>query len=146
MNTSISDLFDTSTPGIGFECAENNYIINECIVLDMLGGDTKKLNNLYESVGAYANRDGILAETADPQVECGDITAPEAAAILAVAKESGSKDFELYNKAIMLMHETMNRMKCQYGNIANERLNAQKAAVMNNARIMSAVDECNGNC
>lgn len=141
----MNDLFETSTPGVGFEDVNNNHIINECIILDMLNGDNSKFDTVVESVGAFASRDGILAESACCGTcvsECNNMTTPEASSILAVAKEAGSKDYELYTKALMLMHETMERMKSQYSNIANKRLEAQKAEVMNNARIMSAVETC----
>lgn len=131
--------------GVNLENADNNHIINESVILDMLGGDTDKLKTLFESVGKFGARDGILAE--DANVDCciasfENIPCPDATAVLAVAKESGSKDYELYVKALMLMKHCMNNMKASYGDIAKKRLEVQRAEVTNNPRIMSGVEAC----
>ena len=111
----------------------------------MLGGDTKKLNALFESVGKYGVRDGILAE--DANIDCftgalDNVPGPECTAVLAVAKESGSKDYDLYCKAIMLMKHCMHNMKATYGDIAKKRLAAQTAEITANPRIMTSIEAC----
>lgn len=137
---------DTSKEtGVNIENDANNHIINECVILDMLDGDTNKLKTVLESVGAYAARDNILSESAN--VDCcisafNNVPAPDVAAILAVAKESGSKDYELYTKSLMLMKQCMTNMKATYSDIAKKRLDVQKAEVMANPRVMSAVEAC----
>ena len=62
--------------------------------------------------------------------------------VLAVAKESGSKDYDLYMKAILLMKQCMENMKSQFGDIAEKRLAVQKAEVEANPRVIDAVEAC----
>lgn len=150
MSQFMDGLFpDTSKEtGINLENADNNHIINESVILDMLGGDTEKLNTLFESVGKFGVRDGILAE--DANIDCftsslNNVPCPCTTAVLAVAKESGSKDYELYCKAIMLMKQCMANMKATYGDIAKKRLDAQRDEVTASPRIMSAIEACNAN-
>ena len=147
MDKFMDGLFaDTSKEtGVNFENVENNHIINESVILDMLDGNTSSLKTLFESVGKYAARDGILAE--DANIDCctaafDNIPCPEATAVLAVAKESGAKEYELYTKALMLMKQCMEKMKETYGDVAKKRLEAQKADITANTRIMTAVSDC----
>lgn len=147
MSEFMNGLFaDTSKEtGVNFENDDNNYIINESVILEMLGGDTEKLKTVFESVGKFGVRDGILAE--DASIDCctaafNNIPCPDAVSILAIAKESGSKDYELYTKAIMLMKQCMCNMRAMYGDIAKKRLDVQRAEVMANPRIMSSIEAC----
>ena len=147
MNDFINDLFvDTSkATGVNIVDTENNYVINEAIILDMLDGDKNKLKAFFESIGQYGARDKILSESAN--LDCcistlGDNKCANCASVLAVAKESGSKDYELYIKAILLMKQCMENMKSQFGDIAEKRLAVQKAEVEANPRVIDAVEAC----
>lgn len=151
MSDFMKGLFpDTSKEtGVNLENTENNLIINEAVVLDMVGGDTKAFNTILESVGKFAARDGILAE--DANFDCANAafansTCSDCAAILTVAKEAGSKDYDLYIKALMLMKACLKNMKNQFSDIANKRLEAQKADVTGNVRVMEAVNSAESCC
>ena len=144
MSEFMNGLFaDTSkVTGINLVDTENNQILNEAIILDSLNGDTEALARFFDNLGPYGARDGILSECANIDTKCGafgDKKCADCAAILAVAKESNSKDYELYMKSIMLMKACMDNMKAQYGNIAEKRLNAQKAEVESNPRVVDAI-------
>ena len=151
MSDFMKGLFpDTSKEtGVNLENNENNLIINEAVILDMVNGDTKALTAILESVGKFAARDGILAENASfdcASAAFNNTPCSKCAAVLAVAKEAGSKDYDLYIKAIMLMKACMCNMKNQFGDIANKRLEAQKADVTGNVRVMEAINSAEACC
>lgn len=141
----LNEMFTDNSTGISLSDTKNNMIINEAVIYDKLDGDIAKLKTVVESVGKYAARDGILTESCNLDTAVGtfcDMKCADSAAILASAKEAGSKDYDLYIKAIMLQKACMDRMKQSFGNIANQRVEAQKAEVEANPRIMTAINSC----
>lgn len=147
MGKFMENLFSdtTAVTGVSMPNDENNHIINESIIFDMLGKDTKKLSAFFEAVGKFGARDNILNEDASidnatnsfDNCDCAD-----SASVLACAKEAGSIDYDLYIKSIMLMQECMKRMRSTFGDVAKSRLEAQKAQVESNPRVMDAVESC----
>lgn len=146
MSDIMNGLFaDTFSVGVNIENDENNHIINEAVILDKLNGDTDALNKFFDTIGSYGARDNILSESANIDCCIGEFEnghCAKLAALLAVAKESNSKDYELYTKALMLMKACIENMKNTFGNIAKERLDAQIAEVESNPRVVDAIESC----
>ena len=117
------------------QCAEHDLTINEAIILDTVGSE-RALNEFYSKLGAYGQRDGLLHECATIPNSCDHA---EIAAVLACAKEAGSKDYEMYMKAKLAEKAYYKRMQATFGNTAKERVEAQKAKLADNARIQDAL-------
>lgn len=151
MSTNIIDgLFPTDYNRVGFNIPDeaNNKIINESIILDILG-NREALLEFYNHIGKFGYRDGILNESAVTDIKLDsfdDCCTAECSSILSVAKESNDEDYKLYTKCIMLMQKCMENMKSKYGNIANDRLNTQKSVVENNPRVQDAIEKTQESC
>ena len=144
MSDFVNSLFaDTSKDtGINVVNTDHNHIINEAIILDKLDGNVEALNEFFNAIGQYGARDNILSESAS--IDCATASfnnepCANTACVLAVAKESGCKDYALYMKALMLMKACMCNMKKTFGTIAEQRLEAQNAELNNNPRVVDAL-------
>lgn len=141
--TLFADLMDSSV-GANIVNDSNNLIINEAIILDKLNGNKEALNEFYNNLGKFGSRDGILSESAVTDIALksfDDEKCGETCAVLTVAKEAGCKDYEIYCKALLLMRKCMENMKQNFGDIAKDRLEAQKQEVENNIRVSDALDK-----
>ena len=146
MDKFTQDLFADLTESVGANIMDNdnNLILNEAIVLDYLNGDKNALNRFYDNLGKFGKRDGILSESALTDIKLSSFDNENCAdmcALLTVAKESNSKDYEIYCKALLLMKACVENMKKNFGNIAKERLETQKKEVENNPRITDAIEK-----
>ena len=145
LDSLFNSIMENSTyGGIGIVDSDNNKIINECIILDKLGGNKTAFNRVFAKVSPYCHRDGLLNETADAEIEItklDDHPTSEDASVLAVAKEANSPDYELYCKAMMIAKEAMKHMRKSFKERAEDRLDTQIKVVENNPRITDAIEK-----
>lgn len=143
MNDFINSLFaDVNASTVIPDC--DSKIINEAIILDEFNGNMDSLIKVYNKLGRYASRDGLLNENAETDIKLrsfDDSNCADNAAILAIAKQSGCKEYDVYTKAVLLMSACMDKMRELYGNIAKEKVEEHKEELMSNEKIANAVEE-----
>lgn len=143
MDKLINDMFArTSGKGISIKDVNNNHIINEAIILDMVG-DKKALGEVFDKLGKFASRDGLLSESADFDCKLDAFDKPEFgtnACVLACAKEAGDEDYDLYMKSLMLAKTTMEKLCAKYGEVANKRHDEHEIEIKENPRVIDAIE------
>lgn len=145
MNTDTffqSMIIEKKPTGVNIENPENNPIINEAIILDELKGDKTLLLEFYEKIGLFGVRDGVLNESAAFDTKINNLNTKsfaKLASVVAVAQESGSDEYELYKKAVLLMESTMDSMIDKFADKADERLQRQRKEVLANNKIVEVL-------
>ena len=126
-------LFDHRSD-IGKPTEQNNKLLAEAILRDATTPET--FNAIYESVGVYGNRDGIINTT--PNICEGEgetASKAEKYAVLVVAKEANSHDYEMYVKAIATANAYYKKLVAEFGDIAKSRIESVKDSIRNNDRV-----------
>ena len=144
MQDLMNSLFnETSSLGVIPETDYHNHIINEAIILDMVGGNVDSLQKVINEAGKYAARDNLL-EDATPVVDAIKSFNQEkthcCSAVLATAKEANDPDYELLVKAHLLAKSLMGKLSERYSAQAHARVDKCRAEIKNNPRIMTAVN------
>lgn len=132
-------LFDHRST-IGKPTEKNNKLLAEAILRD--AASYEKFNAIYESVGVYGNRDGIINTT--PNICEGDTPSKvEKYAVLVVAKEANSHDYEMYVKAIATANAYYKKLVAEFGDIAKNRIETVKDSIRNNDRVNTEIESKN---
>lgn len=144
MQDLMNSLFnETSSLGVIPESDYHNHIINEAIILDMVGGNVDSLQKVITEAGKYAARDNLL-ENATPVIDSIKSFNQEkpycCSAVLATAKEANDPDYELLVKSHLLSKSLMCKLKERYGAQADARVDRCRTEIQNNPRIMTAVN------
>lgn len=142
--TFADEILNTEVRGLSNTNPEYAKIINEAILLESLDGDKDALLRVFDKVGKFASRDGLLNEDAATDIKIGSFDqekCSDCAAILAAAKEANSPEYDLYTKAVLLMNACMDKMRQSFGVIAKEKVEEQKKELAADTRIADAVEE-----
>lgn len=120
----------------------NSKLIREAIIYDDLGCSSELFENFGRAIGNFGVRDNLLTENAAFDIKSSifkDLSLTETTSILAIAKEANNKNWELFNKAMVLAEAAFDAMEKEFSEDAADRVKRLSYELANNPRITEAV-------